>query len=168
MIAIKLNKHTGFTLVELMVIISLLAIFSAMAMPSFSYLINSNKTQTVAQDINGMLQYSRSLAVQNQQTYALVFSQPADKQAANFELQVQRQGVAENPIRVLTVQGIRLTVKGKMPKNIEFLANGTAVGSHEILVCNPQAPDRSLLIQVRLSGSSRVIPAKDSERIKQC
>lgn len=53
----------GFTLVELMVTLAVLAIVLAIAAPSFTTLIQSNRTQTISNDLVGALQYARSEAV---------------------------------------------------------------------------------------------------------
>jgi len=58
-----MNKQSGFTLIELMVVISILAILLGIGVPSFRATIEGNRITTVANDLVGALQFARSEAV---------------------------------------------------------------------------------------------------------
>jgi type IV fimbrial biogenesis protein FimT len=53
----------GFTLIELMVVVSLLAVLLGVGVPSFRATIESNRITTVTNDLVAALQYARSEAV---------------------------------------------------------------------------------------------------------
>lgn len=53
----------AFTLIELLVTLAILAIVMAFAAPSFTNLIQSNRAQTISNDLLGALQYARSEAI---------------------------------------------------------------------------------------------------------
>lgn len=57
------RQARGFTLIELMVTVALLAILAAMAAPSFTTLINSNRLSGAANDIVAALQVARMEAI---------------------------------------------------------------------------------------------------------
>ena len=57
------SRLHGFTLIELMVTIAVLAIISAIAYPSFTSLMNSNRLTAAANDLVGDLQTARSEAI---------------------------------------------------------------------------------------------------------
>jgi len=53
----------GFTLIELMVVLAVMGIFAAIAVPSFSKLIHKNSVSAAANELFGLLQYARGEAV---------------------------------------------------------------------------------------------------------
>ncbi|WP_299944325.1 GspH/FimT family pseudopilin [uncultured Microbulbifer sp.] len=53
----------GFTLIELMVVVTVLGIVVAMGIPSFGTLIDNNRMSVMTNDLNSTLQYARSEAV---------------------------------------------------------------------------------------------------------
>lgn len=62
---------SGFTLVELMIVVALVGILAAIGVPSYQGIITSNRT---AAEINGLvahLQYARSVAVKQGQTVTI-------------------------------------------------------------------------------------------------
>lgn len=60
-----LNRRStsGFTLVELMIIVVLLGVVAAVALPSFSQLVSGNRTQSAASELTALLQFSRESAL---------------------------------------------------------------------------------------------------------
>lgn len=55
-----MKKYSGFTLIELMMTISVIAIITAIALPSFEDIIRRNTISTVANTIVASLTYARS------------------------------------------------------------------------------------------------------------
>src|ERR1035438_3999731 len=63
-----LNRMCGFTLVEILIAVAVVAILLTIGIPSFRYVTNSNR---IAAEINGLLgdmQYARAEAVKEGQT----------------------------------------------------------------------------------------------------
>lgn len=58
-----MQHSRAFTLIELMITLSILAILLAIAAPSFRDSIQNNRTQTIANDLTTALQFARSEAV---------------------------------------------------------------------------------------------------------
>lgn len=61
----------GFTMVELMVVVGVLAILAGLAVPSFTKLIEGQKIKTAASDLNSSLSRARSEAVKRNKSVTL-------------------------------------------------------------------------------------------------
>ena len=57
------RKHTGFTLIELMVVLAIAAILATLAVPSFRSTIQNNRVATQANELVSTLQLARGEAV---------------------------------------------------------------------------------------------------------
>ncbi|WP_373002152.1 GspH/FimT family pseudopilin [Marinobacter sp.] len=57
------TNNKGFTLVELMIVIALIAVIAGFAIPQFGRIIDNNRVVSTTNSIVGLLNYSRSEAV---------------------------------------------------------------------------------------------------------
>jgi len=62
------NRSSGFTLIELMVVVVLIGIVAAYAVPSFTQLVERNRVTSTVNGMLGILNYARSEAVKAGQT----------------------------------------------------------------------------------------------------
>ncbi len=51
-------RSAGFSLIELMMVLVLVAIFASIAVPSFNALIERNRIQTASEELYSLLQYA--------------------------------------------------------------------------------------------------------------
>jgi type IV fimbrial biogenesis protein FimT len=63
----------GFTMIELMIVVALVAIVLALAAPSFTTTLAKNRAQGVASELGTDLQYARSEAVQRNAPVRVIF-----------------------------------------------------------------------------------------------
>lgn len=59
----RMDKHAGFTLIELMVALAILAIIAGLAAPSFTQMIQRNRVAVAANDLLAALQLARTEAI---------------------------------------------------------------------------------------------------------
>ncbi len=62
------NRSSGFTLIELMIVVVLIGIAAAYAVPSFTQLVERNRVSSTVNGMLGILNYARSEAVKAGQT----------------------------------------------------------------------------------------------------
>jgi type II secretion system protein H len=62
-LALSTRTQEGFTLIELMVVVTLVAILAALAMPSFTTQIANQRVTSAAQDLQTLLQFARAESV---------------------------------------------------------------------------------------------------------
>ena len=70
----RLFRDSGFTLTELMVVIAVLAILSAIAVPAFSTWMPQYRLKQAARDLYSNMQQMKMTAVKNNTSTNLVFS----------------------------------------------------------------------------------------------
>ena len=69
-----MRKQSGFTLVELMIVIAIIAIFAAIALPSFSSLIERGRLKSATEVIKADIQFARSEAMKRSADVTTVFT----------------------------------------------------------------------------------------------
>ena len=83
--AVDLNKREGFTTIEMMVVVAVLVIVAAIALPSLSGWGSKQRLKGVARDLVNHFQLARMEAVKRSTTVVLTFN-PGGPQAGNYEV----------------------------------------------------------------------------------
>ena len=66
--ALRLGRHRGFTLIEVLMVIVIIGVFMALAAPSFRSYTASQRVKTASFDLYAALVFARSEAIKRRQT----------------------------------------------------------------------------------------------------
>lgn len=167
------RRASGFSLIELMVTVAVLAITMAIAIPSFASIVNNNRLASEANALVGAIQYARSEAVRLNQRVALCQSANQTSCSNNtlwtgWIIYVDR-GVAPDATNILQVGTIRAQVEVRNSSNLtnrqisfrpdgvsRSAATGNPLMSANFSVCMPTTRPTDNIRLVALQFGSRV------------
>lgn len=155
-----MNKHTGFTLVELMIGLAIAAIVMTLGVPSFRDLIQNNRVTTTTNEIVLALQMGRSEAAKRGQSITVCASADGDtcSGATNWATGWIVTTGASDEIRVTSALSGGLTLTGSASQVVFRSAGDTAAGLTLTLSFSGCTGDRARAITVAASGQ----PTSDS------
>ena len=141
----------GFTLIELMVTIVVLAIIATLAAPNLSQTLKNTKVKTSSGDIFNFLQQARTEAVRLGKTVTICGSSDgtsclsANKTNWSTGL-IATSSASSTPIQKLTFENSQLSITA--PATISFNPVGSTDAEHEITVTIPDADTYSVCVEV--------------------
>lgn len=166
--------QSGFTLIELMVTVAVAAILMAIAAPSFTSLINSNRLASAANEFVGTLQTARSEAVRLN-TRAIVCRSTdgvscatggawsawivlVDATRDGTADDVMRVGGVKTPVQVSTSSNIQSSSITFYPDGFGRMADGSLLAAN-IDVCIPTDKPKENIRRVSIITGSRISTA---------
>jgi len=177
-----MKRNAGFTLMELMVSITVLGVLTAMAVPSFVSMNNRNRLASQANELLSAIQYARAEAIRINSRVTFCGAASADVDAEDdceggeqpFWVVIGRTDGVEEQLRVFSVRE-PLKVTSDLEK-ISFAADGLArdattkaLVTGEITVCletdNP--PEHTRVLNFA-SGSRVVITTPAADGVETC
>lgn len=150
------RKGRGFTLIELMVVVTILAVVAGIAAPSFRSFIGTMNSKSAAFDLIGDLSLARSEAVKQNQTATVV---PLSGSWSNG-WQIVANGVT---VRTRSALVSSLSVSGAPVAGVTFRPNGrlsddTAAGNLKWSISSSISGVTSRCVVITPTGSARSIP----------
>lgn len=156
----KLNTTTGFTLIEVMIVVVIIGIFASMAGPSFSNYIPKMKLRADAREKTNFLRQARSRAISENSQYGIYFNDDTNS-IAFFKDIVSPETATYDEDGDSLVQDIILCETNVIFDNstlsndvVVFFSNGSASTSGQIDLLNPEI-NESFTINI-LASTGRI------------
>ena len=143
-----MTRVKGFTLIELMVVVALLAVFAALAIPSFVDFIRKNEVQAKANEITRLMQYARSEAVSTRSSVTIT------QDTASNKWSVSVQGA---DARVLDYVPSKVNFKNDMSnQQLTFNPYGAASKAVKVSICHDEDHANGYLLEIKRSGAIKL------------
>ena len=163
----SLAHQRGFTLIELMIVVALLGITAAIAVPNFGRMIDNNQHAAAANDFSGLLHFARSEAIRrgNRVTvYSLGGSNAGygvclDSGLPDCKSKWDDPVPPDELLRISNKLPGRITItqtKSGGGPDLVFRGSGMAGGDYEYRICG-DAGTEAVGITVNAGGQIRLI-----------
>jgi len=158
----------GFTLIELMVVVTVLGIVVAAGVPSFSTLIDNNRMSTMTNDLSSTLQYARSEAVRHRDAVQVSAIGNDVKDGIRVWIDVNENDAfdsGDSELRVLEVDPAMITLAAELNsgvlKNVAFSFNARGESSLDTTLtlglCDDRTGKYGRQLQLLVSGALLLI-----------
>ena len=162
-----MRKDSGFSLMELMTAIAILAILAAIAIPGYIGWLPNYRLRSAARDLQSTMQLARLRAVRENADVVVSFDTVNDDYEAFVDNGEGAGGIAGNGSRDGTE---RIVQNGEMPAGVDLLnttfgaapafnSRGLPNGSGDVYTKNSQ--NRFMGISLSITGNSRIIESSD-------
>lgn len=138
------KASAGFTVIELMMVVFVAAIFVAVALPSFSTAITNSRLQSASNELASLIQYARSAAVQNNQSMNICAS------SGVWSVRKSCTDASATVLRSFTPP-TGVTVSASVT-SLTFRSNGTASGSADLIACANSTASSGYKLSIQASG----------------
>lgn len=160
------RQITGFTIVELMVVIVILGIITAIGVPSFNTVIRNNRIAAITNDINSTLQFARAEAVRlGGKVHVTAIDNSIDKGFAVWiDKNKNNKRDDGEELRVLTIEPDSLNVAADVggvdlaDLNFSFNARGESSLANTLTlnICDDRIGNYGRQLELLVSGAVRL------------
>jgi type IV fimbrial biogenesis protein FimT len=153
-----MRKNAGFTLAELMVVIAIITIVSAIAMPNMLTWRQKHRVGSAARDILNALQIARSEAVRDDEVVTLTFNFGND----SFTVVDQDGNTDGNTIRNvqlasdMDLRNGDIDAANGLGAQVRFTGRGLPDVDGEITVMRRNVTEYSRCVEVTIGGNARI------------
>jgi type IV fimbrial biogenesis protein FimT len=159
-----MRRQNGFTLIELMIVIAIVAVIASYGIPRFSSMVQNGRLSTQVNELQGLMQLARSEAMTNRViTRVCGSTDQTNCDTDNWESGVivfrdqDRNGSASAAelVRIKPGASNGNTVRGAIGA-ISFLTDGTLAGGAMLRICDERGANNSRQVRLNTSGQSRI------------
>lgn len=136
----------GFTLVELIVVVALLAIVASIALPNFTQFIRNNQLQSKSDEVVAFLQYARSRAIVNRQAYEVDVSNATQWKLIDNNNEVER-------LLDFNIAQAKPSVAALTDQKLIYTANGMVQEAFSMTLCRDDDFSNGYFIEVKSAGT---------------
>ena len=143
----KTVNYKGYTLVELLVIISILGIISAVSVPNLLSWYPNYRIRSASKELYNNLQWARMSAIKARENCYIDFNSPgANQYTVNFE---------SKTVRIVNLADHDSSLSfSEAPERITFRSNGLAIlGDEDLIVTNS---NKKYQAEVFISGAIKL------------
>lgn len=144
------SAQRGFTLVEVMITVAILAITASIAMPSLQAMLANSRVRSAANGMVGAVMYARTEAIKRNSSIDLV---PVDDEDWSSGWKVQPSGSAEK-LRVDAFNGLQ--VSGLASDKLTISRAGRLEDTVTVNVCDEDGYATRRVVTISFSGMTRV------------
>lgn len=163
------NNTNGFTLLELLIVVAIVAILASFAVPSFQTSLANNRQTAELYGVLRDINISRSEAVKRGKRVVLCAGNEVDGCIASADWSVgwivfvdddanDTKAASEELIRVGSLQYSDFSLKGSsgIAQTIKFQPNGVAIATGTLSLCDRRGASHASAIILSASGKPKV------------
>ncbi len=150
----KAHSRKGFSLLELIVILVLVALVAGVVMPSFSRGLRGLELETAGRDLITRMRHARSQAISKQKVFRVILQKEEDETVSDYYIFANE---FEQEIRKFDLpEGVFVhTEEEEFPLRINFYANGRSSGA--LFTLKPETGREMKIWVDPITGFSRVV-----------
>lgn len=143
-------RQQGFTIVELMIVITIMGIVAALAIPSFGNTIKNHQMRSTADNYYAAIRYARAEAVRTGRSISI---EPINN---NWSTGLEIQDSNGTVLRRVSSKGKLTIAEDNNLSSIDFNPKGFLASEVQLNFCDGRLAERSRRITVLVSGFAAV------------